>query len=155
MARVSEHNFAALQQNWMIVGGVSAESSVQRQRPKCGADVIESGALDQSKAGVSGRQPAKQCDESRTEEQQTCCRPFRKGPACNDVAPKERQNKEVAPHHKLEIIPVPRRGLNEIAESKNHDGSDHEGNIRWRRVAPTPLAFPNTPAAHSNKPQRQ
>src|SRR6266513_2602264 len=133
MARVSEHNFAALQQNWMIVGGVSGKSSVQRQRAKGAADVIESGALNQSKAGVSGRQPAEQRDESRTEEQQTCCRPFRKGPASNDVAPQKRQDNKIAPHHELEIVPVPRGGLNEIAEKENHDCRHHEGYIgRWR-----------------------
>ena len=69
MPRVAEHNFAALQQNWMIEGRVSGESGVHRQRPKCRADVIESGSLNQSKARVSGRQAAKQRDKSRTEEQ--------------------------------------------------------------------------------------
>ena len=69
MARVAEHNFAALQQNWMIVGRESGESGVHRQRPKCGADVIEPGSLNQSKARMSGRQAAKQRDKSRTEEQ--------------------------------------------------------------------------------------
>ena len=44
----------------MIEGGISGESGVHRQRPKCRADVIEPGSLNQSKARVSGRQAAKQ-----------------------------------------------------------------------------------------------
>src|SRR4029453_15109867 len=152
MARIAEHNFAALQQNWMIVGRVSGESGLQRQRLKCRANAIESGSLNQSKARVSGRQASKQRDKSGTEEQQTCCRPSGKGPAPNDVAPQERQDKKVAPHHELEIVPVPRRGLNEITESENYNCRHYESDIRWRSVAPTPLAFPNTPDAQANKP---
>ena len=69
MTRVAEHSFAALQQNWLIEGRISGESSVHRQRPKCRADVIEPGSLNQSKARVSDRQTAEQRDKSRTEEQ--------------------------------------------------------------------------------------
>src|SRR5262249_40187751 len=155
MARVTEDNFAALKQNWMIVGRVSGKSGIQRQRPKCRADVIESSSLNQSKARVPGGQTTKQRDKSRTEQQQACCRPFRKGPTPDDVAPQERQNKKVAPHHKFEIVPLPWGGLNEVAENENHDCRQHESDIRWRPVAPTPLAFPNTPDAQSNKPQCQ
>src|SRR5213592_3809840 len=112
MARVAEHNYAALQQNRMIVGRVSGESGLQRQRSKCRADAIESGSLNQSKAGVPGREAAKQRDKSGTEEQQTCCRSFRESPAPNDVAPQKRQDKKIAPYHEFEIVPLPRRGLN-------------------------------------------
>ena len=64
MTGVTEDNFAALQQNWMIVGRVSGKSGFHRQWPKCRADVIESGSLNQSKARVSGSQPTEQRDKA-------------------------------------------------------------------------------------------
>src|SRR5215831_3404441 len=155
MSRIPEDNFAALQQNWMVVSRVRGEASFHRQRSKCRADVIEPGAFDQSKAGVSGRQPAEQRDKSRTKKQQTCSRAFRERPLPNDVAPQERQNQKITPYHELQIVPIPRRRLDKIAESENHDRGEHERDIRRGLVAPTPFALPNTPGAQSNKPQRQ
>src|SRR6516162_4643109 len=131
----------------MVIRRVCGESGFHWQRLKYGADVIESGSFDQSKAGMSGGQPAKKRDKSRTEEQQTCSRPFWERPAPNNVAPQKRQNHKVTPHHELQVVPIPGRGLDEIAESENHDRGQHECDIRWRFVAPTPFAFPNTPAA--------
>src|SRR5262249_51380229 len=116
MSRVAEDDFAALQQNWMVVGRVGRESRFHRQRPKRRADMIESGPFNHSKAGVSGRKPADQRDKSRPEKQHACCCALRERPAPNDVSPQKWQNKKVAPHHKLEIVPIPWGGLNKIAE---------------------------------------
>ena len=155
MAGVTEDNFAALQQDWVVISRVRGESSFHGQRAKRRADVIESGPFNQSKAGMPGREAAKQRDESGTEEQQTCRRTFREGPARDDVAPQERQNEKVPPYHQLEVVPIPRSGLDKITESENYDGRHHASNIRRRLVAPVPLAFPNAPSAEPNKPQRQ
>src|SRR5262249_16982561 len=145
MPRIAEHSFAALQQNWMIKGRPGGESGVHRQGAKGGADVIEPGSLNQSKARVSGSQAANQRHKSRTEQRETCDGRFRKDPAPDEIAPQKRQNNKIAPHHELQIVPFPRRGLNKIAETENHDCRQYKSDIRWWPIAPTPLALPNTP----------
>src|SRR5437899_6076636 len=147
MARVTEDNFAALQQDWVVISRVRGESGFHGQRSKRRADVVESGPFNQSKAGMPGREAAKQRDKSRTEKQQTRSRAFREGPARDNVAPQERQNEKVPPYHQLEVVPIPRSGLDEIAERENYDGGHHTSNIRRRLVAPVPFAFPNAPSA--------
>src|SRR5262249_24742133 len=69
----------------------------------------------------------------------------------NEIAPEKGQDNKIAPYHELEIVPFPRCGLNEIADTKNYDGCQYKSDIRWWPVAPTPLALPNTPEAQSNQ----
>jgi hypothetical protein len=58
MARISQNDFAALKQERMIIGRVSGEASLDRQRPNRSADRIESCAVNESKAWMPGSQAA-------------------------------------------------------------------------------------------------
>jgi hypothetical protein len=122
MTRISQHSFPALQQHGLIEGGIGGESCFYRQGPNRCSGVVESRALDESKAWVSGRQSTEQGNKAGPEKCDAHRRPFRKGPAANDVAPQKRQNEEIAPNHQFEIVPIPRRGFNEIANAEDHNG---------------------------------
>src|SRR5438132_13633231 len=139
----------------MIVGGVGGESGFHRQRPNHLANVVESRALDDSKARMPGRQSAKQGDKSRTEECKTNGRSFRKSPAPEYIAPQEGQNEKVAPDHELEIVPLPWRGFEKITYAKNYNSGQDKRYVSWWSITPTPAGFPNTPADQPHEHHRQ
>src|SRR5262249_56057129 len=66
VTRISQHNFAALKQNRMIVRGIRGEPRVDRQRPNGCADRIESRALHESKARLPASQTTNQTHKSPT-----------------------------------------------------------------------------------------
>src|SRR5947199_10790407 len=101
MTRISQHNFPALQQYRMIVGRVTGESRFYRQRPKRCAGVVESRALDESKARVSGRESTQQGNKSGTEKRNAHRCPIWKRPTPNDIATKKRKHKKVDPDQQL------------------------------------------------------
>src|SRR5438552_13407046 len=121
MAWISQNDFTALKQERMMVGRVGSETSLDGQRSNRRADRIESRAVHQSKAWVSGSQPAQQRDKSGSEQCDAGNCSFRKRPAPNQITPQKRENEKVTPNHQLEIIPVPRRGLNEVPDGKDHN----------------------------------
>src|SRR5262249_23474175 len=155
MARVSQNNFAALEQEGMIVGRESGEASLNWQRLNRRADRIESRALNQPKTRMSGSQTAKQRDKTRSEERNTGDRPFRKRPARKQIAPQKRENEKVPPNHEFEIVPIPRCGLNKIANDKDHNSRQHKRDVRRRRLTPAPASFPSAPDTHCYQCQRK
>src|SRR5438270_11748429 len=122
MTSVPEDSFAALQQLWVIVGRIGSEAGFQGQRPNYRADPVESRALNESKTWVPGGKPAQQSDQPRAEECNAHDRAFWKRPTRDDVAPQERENKKVTPNHDFEIVPFPRRRLDEVSQSENGNG---------------------------------
>ncbi len=155
MTRISQHNFPALQQYRMIVGRVTGESRFYRQRPKRRAGVVESRALDESKARVSGRESTQQGNKPGSEKCNAHRRPFRKGPAADDVAPKKGKNKKVAPDHELKVVPFPWGGFEKVPRGEDNNCRQDKGDVRWRSVTPTPARFPNTPSDQADEGQRK
>ena len=58
MTGIPQNNFAALEQERMIIGRVSCEASLNRQRPDGAANRIKSYAINESKARMPGSQAA-------------------------------------------------------------------------------------------------
>src|ERR1700693_1672204 len=153
MPRITKHNFAALEQERMIVDWIGTETSFHRQLSNRDADFIEFRAIRKSKAAPPRRQPAEQADKPGAEERDANRYAHRHRPAGNEMRPQKRKHEKVGPNHDLEIVPTPWRGFIEERKNKNCCRRQEKGEIFREFLAPTPIGFPHTPAAKADERQ--
>ena len=131
MSAIAEHDFAAVHEERVIVGGKSGEAFLDRKLAHNRGDRLQFRPVGNIKPGYAGHQTTNETNESRGKENNANSRSHRPRPFQNQLAPQKGQANEIRPDDEFGVVPTPWRSLDEQREEKNrrrrHDESDGGG----------------------------
>src|SRR4051794_36521805 len=156
MAGISQDHFSSLKQDGMIIGGIPGEARVRWKLLQRLTDRVQFRALRHAEARLACLQTSKERNEAGKEKDDTGHGAERERPLGNQSFPDKREDDEISPDDDLDIVPFPRRRLDQVAQQEDRDRRAYKWEDgRQFRIRCLGKFFPGVPDSYPNDHRRK